>query len=121
MLSRCTARHAVRTTRVLREDKFSNVSMTSHTRSNFQYKGSSAGEDVGARNEAAFIKFTDVEFKPTEPSRKYAMPSTFNMLTMMPLNMALLIGGSVGYGISMWSLYASRKYQVVTIERPANL
>eukprot|EP00758_Cryptobia_borreli_P015395 Tbor_TRINITY_DN6020_c0_g2::TRINITY_DN6020_c0_g2_i1::g.10296::m.10296 len=97
-------------------EQFNNKPMKSHERSKHTYEVSAKGEDVGARNEAAFIAYNEVQ--PTDVLSKYAMPHMVNLLTITPIYMFLLLGGCCVWGVFLWGLYAGKHYVVVTIERP---
>ena len=88
-------------------------------RSGFNYKGSTKGGEVGARNEAAFVDYQ--VHRPENMNEKYGMPHNINLLTVMPLLMAIAVVGAKAWGIVLWDLYVARHYKPVIIERPANL
>eukprot|EP00796_Vickermania_ingenoplastis_P008497 gene8497-5965_t len=99
--------------------EFSLKPMTTHNRSSFQYKGSTKGAEVGARNEAAFMNYT--EFKPRSISHRFAMPGLINLLTIAPLYCALMALGAAAWAIFYWDLYCRRHYETVLIARPEKL
>lgn len=88
-------------------------------RSSFAYKGSEKGGEVGARNEAAFIGYEAHE--PRNLKEKFAMPDNVNLLTVMPILMAISFVTADTWGIFLWDMYARRHYKPVVIERPAQL
>ena len=90
--------------------------MVAHARSAHRYDVSAQGEDIGARNEAAFIAY-----QPSIPSRlqdKWAMPHYLNLLTITPVWLAIFFGNSVFWGIVAWDFYASSNYEVIEIDYP---
>lgn len=93
--------------------------MSSHQRSNYEYKGSAKGSEVGARNEAAFMNYEP--FTPHTLSGKLVMPGVINLLTVTPLYCALLCIGAAAWGIFYWDIYCRRNYETVLIARPTGL
>lgn len=93
--------------------------MSEHTRSSFEYKGSTKGAEVGARNEAAFMNYE--EFKPRSITRILAMPGLINLLTIAPLYCALMAIGAAAWAIFYWDMYCQRHYETVLIARPKKL
>lgn len=93
--------------------------MTSHPRSTFEYKGSTKGAEVGARNEAAYMNYQ--EFTPSSLSLRFGMPGIINLLTITPLYCAILALGAVGWGIFYWDQYCQKNYETVLIARPKKL
>uniref|UniRef100_A0A7S1PSQ5 Uncharacterized protein n=1 Tax=Neobodo designis TaxID=312471 RepID=A0A7S1PSQ5_NEODS len=86
-------------------------------RSTFQYKGSEKGGEVGARNEAAFIGYEP--HAPANLMEKYAMPDPLNLLTIMPVLLAVSFVIADVWGVFLWDVYCRRHYKSVVIERPA--
>lgn len=93
--------------------------MTCHERSAFEYKGSTKGAEVGARNEAAYMNYES--FQPKSLSGKLAMPGLINLLTIAPLYCALMALGAAAWGIFYWDLYCRRHYETVLVARPKKL
>lgn len=93
--------------------------MAEHPRSEFEYKGSSKGAEVGARNEAAFMDYE--EFKPKTLTGVLVMPGNINLLTVAPLYCALLCVACAAWGIFYWDLYCRKHYETVLIARPKQL
>lgn len=98
---------------------FSMQPMVHHERSSFEYKGSTKGAEVGARNEAAYMDYE--EFKPKSLTRKFAMPGLINLLTISPVYCALLCIGAATWGIFYWDQYCQKHYITVLIARPNKL
>eukprot|EP00331_Platyophrya_macrostoma_P007721 CAMPEP_0176432216 /NCGR_PEP_ID=MMETSP0127-20121128/15263_1 /TAXON_ID=938130 /ORGANISM="Platyophrya macrostoma, Strain WH" /LENGTH=124 /DNA_ID=CAMNT_0017814347 /DNA_START=51 /DNA_END=425 /DNA_ORIENTATION=+ len=97
-------------------NEFKMHAMQVHERSAFSYKGSDKGEEVGARNEAAFMNYEEVT--PKTLQHKLAVPHLVNLLSITPLYIALFCIASWGWGIFLWDLYARKHYETVVIERP---
>ncbi|CCW61296.1 unnamed protein product [Phytomonas sp. EM1] len=90
--------------------------MAHHPRSSQEYRGSTKGSEVGARNEAAYINYTEI--KPKTLTGIFAMPGLINLLTVVPLYCFLLCLASAGWGIFYWDLYCRKHYECVLIARP---
>lgn len=95
--------------------EFKQEAMVRHPRSGFSYKSSDKGEEVGARNEAAFMNYHAVE--PASVTRKLAMPHVVNLLTITPIYVGVLAAMSFFYGVWLWDIYARKHYETVVIER----
>lgn len=93
--------------------------MVDHPRSSFEYKGSSKGAEVGARNEAAFMNYEP--FKPRTLTGRLVMPGNINLLTVSPLYCALLCIASAAWGVFYWDMYCRKNYETVLIARPKDL
>ena len=93
--------------------------MTKHSRSTFPYCGSEKGGEVGARNEAAFMNYSPSE--PRDVAQRYAMPHIVNLMTITPVYLSIFMVGSVAWGVVLWKAYAEKHYEVVFVERPAQL
>jgi hypothetical protein len=91
-----------------------------HKRSKFEYVGSTKGEEVGARNEAAFIQYIpSTPSLASNPAAVFGMPHLVNLLTIAPLTVAMLVVAAATWGIVMWRFYASQNFRSIVIERPA--
>ena len=88
-----------------------------HKRSDFAYKGSEKGGEVGARNEAAFVDYSKHVASTTE--EKLALPHQVNLLSAMPLLVGLSLVLAAAWGLVLWHLYTAGRYSSVVIERPA--
>lgn len=93
--------------------------MHDHARSSFEYKGSTKGAEVGARNEAAYMNYES--FTPNTLTGRLVMPGNVNLLTVAPLYCVLLCVASAAWGIFYWDLYCRKNYETVLIARPAHL
>lgn len=98
---------------------FKTHTMTVHERSSYEYKGSTKGAEVGARNEAAFMNYE--EFQPRTLNQRLVMPGTINLLTVSPLYCALLCIASAAWGVFYWDMYVRKNYETVLIARPKGL
>lgn len=96
--------------------EFKMEAMTYHDRSAFSYKGSDKGEEVGARNEAAFMNYEEIT--PKTLQHKLAVPHHVNLLSITPIYVGLFFIASWAWGIFLWDLYARKHYETVVIERP---
>lgn len=99
--------------------KFKHEVMASHPRSTYEYKGSTKGAEVGARNEAAYMNYH--AFNPKSLSLRLGMPGVINLLTIAPIYCALLALGAAGWGIFYWDQYCQKRYETVLIARPKKL
>ncbi|CCW69113.1 unnamed protein product [Phytomonas sp. Hart1] len=90
--------------------------MTHHPRSSEEYRGSTKGSEVGARNEAAFMNYSEVY--PKTLTGMFAMPGVVNLLTVVPLYCFLICLASAAWGIFYWDLYCQKHYECVLISRP---
>lgn len=97
--------------------EFKMAPMKAQERSAFSYKSSDKGEEVGARNEAAFMNYEEVN--PASIERKLAVPNLVNLLSVLPIYGAAFIVASVFWGIFLFDLYARKHYETVVISRPA--
>lgn len=98
---------------------FKHQEMTNHPRSTFEYKGSTKGAEVGARNEAAYMNYH--AFNPKSLSLRLGMPGVINLLTIAPIYCALLALGAAGWGIFYWDQYCQKRYETILISRPKKL
>jgi hypothetical protein len=90
-----------------------------HGRSKFVYGSSTKGEEVGARNEAAFIGYSHYQAQITsEPSVVFAMPHIINLLTVAPISIALTFIAAAAWGVAMWRFYAAQHFVSIVVERP---
>lgn len=123
MLSRSCARRCVANTNsantVAARKEFTNAPMKTHSRSQYKYHVSDKGEDVGARNEAAFIGYSRIA--PSGIAQKLAIPHALNLLSIVPIVMTAGGIASAAWGAVMWGLYSRKHYSIARIERPANL
>lgn len=93
--------------------------MVAQSRSAFSYKGSDKGEEVGARNEAAFMNY---EFAhPKTLAHKLAAPNLINLLTILPVYCFGFFLASAAWGIFIWDIYSRKHYETVIVERPKRL
>jgi hypothetical protein len=93
-----------------------------HQRSSFQYEGSLKADEVGARNEAAFIPYTPTHPSPvSNPTAAFAMPNIVNLLTVAPMSVALSFAAAFFWGVALWRVYANKHFRAIVIERPLNL
>jgi hypothetical protein len=90
-------------------------------RSKHQYGSSAQGDEVGARNEAAYIQY-DL-FHPSalqQPKLHYAVPNLTNLLTVTFLWLGAGFIGTFCWGIALWYAYVSYHTNAVFLSRPAN-
>lgn len=97
------------------------VAKPTHKRSDFVYGGSAKAEDVGARNEAAFIGYEPINPSLlTQPKIFFGMPHLVNLLTIAPVSVAFVLIAAAGWGIACWRFYASKNFISIVVERPAS-
>ena len=119
MLSRSCVRRCAANSSVAKPAEFTNTPMVAHNRSGYKYHVSTKGEDVGARNEAAYIGYHRTA--PANISQRLAIPHSLNLLSIVPIVMGLAGVASVAWGSVMWGLYSRKHFAIAHIERPSNL